>query len=152
MRVGVGDCDCVCLFFFVFFVTGWVLGCSLSWISLGPPILLGANFLPATLPAGGWSLCLLVLGVRGRVLWCVLAHSQWLVARAWPPGLCLASAWGVVCPGVLGLWVHGWICSGVDGCRRGLWARCCGSLGLLHCRCWVAPLGLSTALLWGGLR
>ncbi|MEQ2178020.1 hypothetical protein GOODEAATRI_009681 [Goodea atripinnis] len=38
----------------------------------------------------------------------------------------------------------------VDSCRRGLWARRCGSLGLLHCRCWVVPLGLSTALLWGG--
>ncbi|MED6246888.1 hypothetical protein ATANTOWER_025578 [Ataeniobius toweri] len=97
-----------------------------------------------SLPAG----VLVVLGVRGRVLWCGLAHSRWLLAGAWPPGLCRASAWGVVCPGVLGLWVHGWICSGVDGCRRGLWTRRCGSLGLLHCRCWVVPLGLSTALLW----
>ncbi|MEQ2282103.1 hypothetical protein AMECASPLE_037082 [Ameca splendens] len=44
MRVGMCDCDCVCLFF----VLGWVLDCSLSWISL------------ATLPAGGWCLCPLV--------------------------------------------------------------------------------------------
>ncbi|KAK5618599.1 Tissue alpha-L-fucosidase [Crenichthys baileyi] len=27
-------------------------------------------------------------------------------------GLC----WGAACPGVSGLWVHGWICSEVDGC------------------------------------
>ncbi|MEQ2308042.1 hypothetical protein AMECASPLE_024198 [Ameca splendens] len=33
MRVGMCDCDCVCLFL----VSGWVLGCSLSWISLGTP-------------------------------------------------------------------------------------------------------------------
>ncbi|MEQ2289126.1 hypothetical protein AMECASPLE_029864 [Ameca splendens] len=32
MRVGMCDCDCVCLFF----VSGWVLGCSFSWISLCP--------------------------------------------------------------------------------------------------------------------
>ncbi|MED6236748.1 hypothetical protein ATANTOWER_013706 [Ataeniobius toweri] len=46
-------CDCVCLFF----VSGWVLGCSLSWISLGPPSNLGPIYPPATLPAGGWCLC-----------------------------------------------------------------------------------------------
>ncbi|MED6259286.1 hypothetical protein ATANTOWER_020265 [Ataeniobius toweri] len=33
MKVGMCDCDCVCLFF----VSGWVLGCSLSWITLFPP-------------------------------------------------------------------------------------------------------------------
>ncbi|MED6240818.1 hypothetical protein ATANTOWER_028705 [Ataeniobius toweri] len=33
MRVGMCDCDCVRLFF----VSGWVLDCPLSWISLGSP-------------------------------------------------------------------------------------------------------------------
>ncbi|MED6255336.1 hypothetical protein ATANTOWER_008096, partial [Ataeniobius toweri] len=98
-----------------------------------------------SLPAG----VLVVLGVQAWVLWCVLAHSRWLLAGAWTPGLCRASAWGVICPGFSGLWVHGWICSDIDGCRRGLWAHCCSSLGLLHCGCWVVPLGLSPALLWG---
>ncbi|KAK5617599.1 hypothetical protein CRENBAI_003144 [Crenichthys baileyi] len=69
---------------------------------------------------------------------------------AWTPGLCRASAWGVICPRVLGLWVHGWICSGVDGCRRDLWALRCSSPGLLHCRCWVVPLGFPPAPFWGG--
>ncbi|MED6239164.1 hypothetical protein ATANTOWER_002841 [Ataeniobius toweri] len=56
-------------------------------------------------------------------------------------GLCL----GMICPGVSGLWVHGWICSGVDGCRRGPWARRCISLGLLHCGWfpWDSPQLLS---------
>ncbi|MED6234095.1 hypothetical protein ATANTOWER_022212, partial [Ataeniobius toweri] len=129
------------------------LGCSLSWISLGPHQMWGL-FPPrhttcrwlASLPTG----VLVVLSIRGWVLWCVLAHSWWLLAGAWTPGLCRASAWGVICPGVSGLWVHGWICSGVDGCRQGLWTRRCSSLGLLHCGCWVVPLGLSPALLWGG--
>ncbi|MEQ2233373.1 hypothetical protein ILYODFUR_021072 [Ilyodon furcidens] len=58
-------------------------------------------------------------------------------------GLCLGSdvSWG--------LWVHGWICSAIDGCRRGLWARHCSSLRLLHCGCWVVPLGFSPAPLLG---
>ncbi|MEQ2219950.1 hypothetical protein ILYODFUR_000374 [Ilyodon furcidens] len=60
--------------------------------------------------------------------------------------LCRASAWGVMCPEVSGPWSM-WICSGKDGCRRDLWARRCSSLGLLHCGCWVVPLGLSPALL-----
>ncbi|MEQ2288205.1 hypothetical protein AMECASPLE_020376 [Ameca splendens] len=59
---------------------------------------------------------------------------------------------GVDVPGVLGLCVHDWICSSVDDCWRSLWARRCSSLGLLRCGCWVVPLGLSSALLWGGLR
>ncbi|MEQ2160290.1 hypothetical protein GOODEAATRI_032078 [Goodea atripinnis] len=98
-----------------------------------------------SLPAG----VLVVLGIRGWVLWCVLAHSRWLLAGAWTPWLCRASTWGVICLGVSGLWVHGWICSGVDGCWRGLWAHRCSTLGLLHCGCWVIPQGLSPALLWG---
>ncbi|KAK5614028.1 hypothetical protein CRENBAI_012256 [Crenichthys baileyi] len=44
-----------------------------------------------SLPAGE----LVVLGIR--VLWCVLAHSRWLLAGAWTPGLSRASAWGVMC-------------------------------------------------------
>ncbi|MEQ2230304.1 hypothetical protein ILYODFUR_027850 [Ilyodon furcidens] len=47
-----------------------------------------------------------------------------------------------MCPMVSALWVHGWICSGIDSCRKGLWARCCSSLGLQPCGCWVVPLGL----------
>ncbi|MEQ2295116.1 hypothetical protein AMECASPLE_010858 [Ameca splendens] len=35
-------------------------------------------------------------------------------------------------------------------CRQGLRACRRSSLGVLHCGCWVAPLGLSSALLWGG--
>ncbi|MEQ2302504.1 hypothetical protein AMECASPLE_007429 [Ameca splendens] len=42
------------------------------------------------------------------------------------------------------------MCSGVDGCRWGLWAHRCSSLRLLHCGCWVVPLGFSPAPLWGG--
>ncbi|MED6281216.1 hypothetical protein CHARACLAT_018980 [Characodon lateralis] len=93
---------------------------------------------------------LVVLGIRGWVLWCVLAHSRWLLAGAWTPGLGRAYDWGVICPGVSDLWVHCWICSGVDGCRRGLWARRCSSLGLLHCGCWVVSLAFSPAPSWGG--
>ncbi|MEQ2255501.1 hypothetical protein ILYODFUR_014517 [Ilyodon furcidens] len=55
-----------------------------------------------------------------------------------------------MCPGVLGLWVHGWICTSVDNCQWGLWACCSSSLGLLHCGYWVVAQGLSFALLWGG--
>ncbi|MED6277510.1 hypothetical protein CHARACLAT_014220 [Characodon lateralis] len=61
------------------------------------------------------------------------------------PGPCQASA----CDMSRGLWVHGWIYSGVDGCLQVPWARRCSSLGLLHCNCWVVPLGLSPAFLWG---
>ncbi|MEQ2157428.1 hypothetical protein GOODEAATRI_001800 [Goodea atripinnis] len=46
-----------------------------------------------------WLVSLVVLGVQGWVLWCVLAHFWWLLALL---GLC----WGVVCPLVSGLWVH----------------------------------------------
>ncbi|MED6240281.1 hypothetical protein ATANTOWER_018628 [Ataeniobius toweri] len=60
-----------------------------------------------SLPTG----VLVVLSVLGWVLWWMPAHSLWLLARAWTPGLCRASTWGVIC-----LWVHGWICPGVDSC------------------------------------
>ncbi|MEQ2249562.1 hypothetical protein ILYODFUR_030676 [Ilyodon furcidens] len=98
------------------FVSGWVLGCSLSWISLGPqsnvgPISSPPHYLPVAGGSTHWCTC----GSRclGWVLWYVLAHSQWLFAGAWAPGFCWTSARGVMCPGVLVLWVHGWICSGV---------------------------------------
>ncbi|MED6287490.1 hypothetical protein CHARACLAT_016914 [Characodon lateralis] len=56
-------------------------------------------FLPChTLAAG----VLVVLGVWGWVLWCVPAHSRWLLPGAWAPWLCWASVWGVMCPGSLG--------------------------------------------------
>ncbi|MED6240517.1 hypothetical protein ATANTOWER_022421 [Ataeniobius toweri] len=56
MRLGMCGCDCVCLFF----VSGWVLDCSLSWISLGPP----SNVGPISSPP----LYLPVVGVSAR--WC----------------------------------------------------------------------------------
>ncbi|MED6283880.1 hypothetical protein CHARACLAT_013573 [Characodon lateralis] len=129
--------QCTCFFFFIFLQHTIELSI--------------VNFLPATPPAGGWYLCPLLY------LWFLVSGAGrsgvcWLFAGAWSPGLCLASAWGVKCPGVLGLWVHGWICSSVDGCRRSLWALCCSSLELLHCGCWVDPLvelGGSPVLLWG---
>ncbi|MED6250366.1 hypothetical protein ATANTOWER_031074, partial [Ataeniobius toweri] len=58
-----------------------------------------------------------------------LLARAWAVA--WAPWLCQASAWRVMCSGVSGLWVHGWICSGVDGCQRGLWSRRCSSLAVV---------------------
>ncbi|MED6274730.1 hypothetical protein CHARACLAT_019363, partial [Characodon lateralis] len=72
----------------------WVLDCSLSWISLGPHQMWGL-FPPnhticrwlVSLPA----CVLVVLGVWGWVLWCVL--GLWLLIGAWTPwalsGLCL---------------------------------------------------------------
>ncbi|MEQ2229308.1 hypothetical protein ILYODFUR_017552 [Ilyodon furcidens] len=84
------DCDCVCLFF----VSGWVLGCSLSWISSGPPSNVGPiPSLPNYLPVVGVSApgVLVVLSIRGWVLWCVLANSRWLLAGAWSPGPVLMS-------------------------------------------------------------
>ncbi|MEQ2221590.1 hypothetical protein ILYODFUR_017388 [Ilyodon furcidens] len=74
--------------------------------------------------------------------------TWWLAPE--PPGAVRPVLGGVRCPRVLGHWVHGWICSGVDGCQPGLWAHRCSSVGLLHCGCWVVPLELSFALLCGG--
>ncbi|MEQ2256323.1 hypothetical protein ILYODFUR_023088 [Ilyodon furcidens] len=147
MRVGMCECDCVCLFY----LSGWDLGCSLSWISLGPASNTGPiPSPPHYLPVVGVSARRCTCSSRYPELWCVVAHSWWLLAGAWTPGLCRASAWEVICPGVSGHWVHGWICSDINGCWQGLWACCCSSLGLLHCGCWVVPLGLSPALFWGG--
>ncbi|MEQ2302912.1 hypothetical protein AMECASPLE_011518 [Ameca splendens] len=56
---------------------------------------------------------------------------------------------GVASPEVSGLWVLGWICSGVDSCQQGLGDRLYSSLGLLHSGSCVVSLGLSFALLWG---
>ncbi|MEQ2300136.1 hypothetical protein AMECASPLE_022270 [Ameca splendens] len=80
-----------------------------------------------SLPAG----VLVVFDVQGWVLWCVLAHSRWLLAGDWAPWLCRASAWRVMCLGVPGLWVHGCICS-------------------RHRRLLAGPVGSSSALLWVG--
>ncbi|MED6259098.1 hypothetical protein ATANTOWER_016954 [Ataeniobius toweri] len=71
---------------------------------LGSGQKVGAYFLPrhttcrwlVSQPAGVHA----VHGVRGWVLWCVLAHSHWLLASAWAPGFCRAYAWGVMCPRV----------------------------------------------------
>ncbi|MEQ2241525.1 hypothetical protein ILYODFUR_026280 [Ilyodon furcidens] len=127
------DCDCVCLFF----VSGWVLDCSFSWISLGPP----SNGVSARwytcgsqCPGLGALVCagsLPVTACRGLNPWALSdLHLGGDVSR--------------------GLWVHGRTCSGVDSCRRGLWARRCSCLGLLHLGCWVVPLAPSPDLLWGG--
>ncbi|MED6243387.1 hypothetical protein ATANTOWER_019423 [Ataeniobius toweri] len=62
MRVGM--CDCVCLFF----VSGWVLGCSLSWICLGPP----SNVGPISSPPH----YLPVVGVSARRCTCQVNSSQ----------------------------------------------------------------------------
>ncbi|MEQ2253748.1 hypothetical protein ILYODFUR_035575 [Ilyodon furcidens] len=115
MRVGMCDCDCVCLFF----VSGWVLGCSLSWISLGPPSNVGPiSSPPHYLPVVGASAHQCTSGSRCLGLGSLMCAGSLPVAacRGLDTGLCRASAWGVICPGVSGLWAHGWICSGVDGC------------------------------------
>ncbi|MEQ2307355.1 hypothetical protein AMECASPLE_017382 [Ameca splendens] len=58
------------------FVSGWVLGCSFSWISLGPLSNVGPI---SSLPhSGRWS----IGGSRCLGLWCVPAHSRWLFAGA----------------------------------------------------------------------
>ncbi|MED6275458.1 hypothetical protein CHARACLAT_026756 [Characodon lateralis] len=145
MRVGMCDCDCMCLFF----VSGWVLNCSLSWISLGPksnvgPISSPSHYLP-------------VVGVSAR--WCTVVLRPLVYCGSPFPGLdalvCAASLLVAACRGLdpwalsglclgsnmsRGLWVNGWICSGVDSYRRGLWALHCISLGPPHCGCWVVPL------------
>ncbi|MEQ2296039.1 hypothetical protein AMECASPLE_020763 [Ameca splendens] len=122
MRVGMCDHDCVCLFL-----------CQVgSWVASSPGSVPPRHTTCRWLvfqPAGVF----VVLGVWGWVLWRVPAHSRRLLAMAQALWLCRTSAWGVMCPRVLGLWVHDWICSGVDG--WGLWARCCRSLRLLHCGC-----------------
>ncbi|MEQ2311871.1 hypothetical protein AMECASPLE_025070 [Ameca splendens] len=108
---------------------------GISWISLCPLSSVGPiSSLPHSLLVAGVSACWCIGGshVHDWVLRCVLAHSRWLLARARAPWLCQASAWGVMCPGVSGLWIHGWICSVVDGCWRGLEQVCGSSHSLLH--------------------
>ncbi|MED6244206.1 hypothetical protein ATANTOWER_031330 [Ataeniobius toweri] len=111
MRVGMCDCDCSV------FVSGWVLGCSLSWISLAPP----SNVEPISsllhsLPVAGVSAHLCIGGSRCLGLGALMCAGSLPVAgcQGLGPlalsGLCL----GVMCPRVLGLWVHGWICSYVE--------------------------------------
>ncbi|MED6241257.1 hypothetical protein ATANTOWER_005281 [Ataeniobius toweri] len=52
-KSGIGDCDCVPVF-----VSGWVLGCSLSWISLGPLSNVEPRFSPPySLQLAGVSAC-----------------------------------------------------------------------------------------------
>ncbi|MED6253361.1 hypothetical protein ATANTOWER_027546 [Ataeniobius toweri] len=97
-----------------------------------------------SLPAG----LLVVLGVRGWVCAGSLPVAACQGLDPWAlSGLCLGSDMFRVS----GLWVHGWIYSGVDGCRRGLWARRCSSLELLQCGYSVVPMGLPL-LFSGGLR
>ncbi|MED6260284.1 hypothetical protein ATANTOWER_011060 [Ataeniobius toweri] len=121
MRVGMCDCDCVCLFF----VSGWVLDCSLSWISLGPP----SNVGPISSPPH----YLQVVGVSAR--WCTcgsrfpglgaLVCTDSLpkaACRSLDPwalsGLCLESdiSQGLGCAGPwLDLLGHGWLLAGSVG-------------------------------------
>ncbi|MEQ2282002.1 hypothetical protein AMECASPLE_036048 [Ameca splendens] len=99
----------------------------------------------------GVSACRCTCGSRYPGLGALMCAGSLPVAACWGldpwalSGLCLGNDMSRG----LGLWLHGWICSGIESCRRGLWARCFSSLGLLHCGCWVVPLGLSPALLWG---
>ncbi|MEQ2227368.1 hypothetical protein ILYODFUR_037008 [Ilyodon furcidens] len=106
--------------------------------------------LPHYLPVAGvsahWCTCVsLCLGLGALVCAGSLLVAAYQDLGPWAlSGLCLGSDVS------LGLWVHGWICCGVDSCWLGPWARRSSSLGLLCCGCWVVPLGLSSALLLGG--
>ncbi|MEQ2288820.1 hypothetical protein AMECASPLE_026638 [Ameca splendens] len=66
---------------------------------------------PHSLPVAGVSASagvFVVLGVWGWMLWCVPAQSRRLLGQALVPGLCRASAWGVICLRVsvsLGPWL-----------------------------------------------
>ncbi|MEQ2285666.1 hypothetical protein AMECASPLE_034276, partial [Ameca splendens] len=119
----------------------WVLDCSLSWISLGPPILWGAYFLPATLPAGGWSLRPLVY------LWFSVSGAGCFSVCWLTPGGCLPGPGslgsvgpllgGVVCPW-LDLLGCGWLPVGPVGSSLRLpgaspLSLLDGSPGTLHC-------------------
>ncbi|MEQ2293461.1 hypothetical protein AMECASPLE_033682 [Ameca splendens] len=113
MRVGMCDCNCVCLFY----VSGWVLDCSLSWISLGPPSNVGLissppHYLPVVGVSARWCTC-------GS--WC-LGSGDLVSAGSLPVAACQGlDPWAL--SGLYfgsdisrGLWVNGWICSGIDGC------------------------------------
>ncbi|MEQ2253717.1 hypothetical protein ILYODFUR_035253 [Ilyodon furcidens] len=123
MRVEMCDYDCVCLFLCQ--VGSWA--CSLSW--------LWVLFSPHSLPVAGVSACWYTCGsrVQSWVLWYVCSL---LVAACWGldpwtlSGLCLGS----YVSRVSGLWVHGWICYGVDGGACGLvaaapWGFCTVAAG-----------------------
>ncbi|MEQ2238614.1 hypothetical protein ILYODFUR_034926 [Ilyodon furcidens] len=114
MRVGMCDCDwCACFFF----VSGWVLDCSLSWISLGAP----SNVEPISSPPN----YLTVVGVSAR--WCTCG-SCCLGLGAF---VCAGSLPVAACPG-LDPWAMLSLCLGSDmsqGLRSlGRW------LVLLGCR------------------
>ncbi|MED6252826.1 hypothetical protein ATANTOWER_017651 [Ataeniobius toweri] len=97
MRVGMCDCDCVCLFF----VSGWVLGCSISWISLGPHRM--------------WGLF-------------PLTSALWLLGGS--PGILPSSSGGGV-KVVPAVDLPGFLCSGgpLDVCGSDLLCICPGSRG-----------------------
>ncbi|MEQ2238260.1 hypothetical protein ILYODFUR_031384 [Ilyodon furcidens] len=93
MRV-VCDCDCVCLFF----VLGWVLDCSPSWISSGPPSNVGpVSSPPQSLPVAGVSAWWCISGSRCPELGALVCASSLLVAACWGlgplalSGLCLGN-------------------------------------------------------------
>ncbi|MED6280229.1 hypothetical protein CHARACLAT_008579 [Characodon lateralis] len=96
-----------------------LLGYSLSWISLGYPSNVGPiSSPPHYLPVPGVSARWCIGGSRCLGL-CAFVCAGSLPAAACQDlgplallGLCLGSD----VPGVSDLWVHGWICSGVDPC------------------------------------
>ncbi|MED6249294.1 hypothetical protein ATANTOWER_012050 [Ataeniobius toweri] len=128
MRVGMCDCDCVRLFLCQ--VGSWAAPSPGSAISSAP------HFRPVA------GVCLLVYW------WFSVSEAGCFVVCQLIPGGCLPGPGPLallgLCLGVSGFWVHGWICSGIDGCRQGQWARHCSSLGLLHCAAgwfpWDSPL------------
>ncbi|MEQ2256393.1 hypothetical protein ILYODFUR_023738 [Ilyodon furcidens] len=125
MRVGMRDCDCVPVF----------------CVKLGLGLLPLLDQFRPTLQMGGL--------FPPRHTTCQCTCGSWyplLVSGCLPgPGPLGSDPWALsdLCLGSdvsQGLWVHGWICSGVDSGRRGLWARRCSSLGFLHCGSRVVPL------------
>ncbi|MEQ2230514.1 hypothetical protein ILYODFUR_030085 [Ilyodon furcidens] len=141
MRVGMCVCNCVRLFF----VSGWVLGCSLSWISLDFPSNVGPipsppHYLPVVYVSARWCTC----GPRYPGLGALLCSGSLTVAVCWGldpwalTGLCLGSdkSRGL---GSLDPWLDLLR-------RRRLPAGPVGSLlhlpGLLHYGRWVVLLGI----------
>ncbi|MEQ2310310.1 hypothetical protein AMECASPLE_007570 [Ameca splendens] len=111
MRVGMCDYDCVRLFF----VSSWVLDCSLCWISLGAPCYGGPiSSLPHYLP---------VVGVSAR--WCTCGSRFSGLGALVCAGSDMSRGLGSLGPGLDPL--------GHRRSRWGLWARLCSSLVLLHC-------------------
>ncbi|MEQ2257565.1 hypothetical protein ILYODFUR_036014 [Ilyodon furcidens] len=103
---------------------------------------------PHSLPVAGVSACWCIGGSRCPGLGALVCAGSLPVAACQDLGPLALS--GLCLGGDMpkGLRVHGWMYSGVGSWRWGLWARRCSSLGLLHCGCWVVPLGPSSALLW----